>query len=52
MSQILSFIVFFSSIGLALCLWNDHEYTNKFAGILIFAYMSYLINNEYEKNGN
>jgi hypothetical protein len=49
MKEFLSFIVFISSIALGLCLWNDSEYTNKAAGILIFAYISFLISNELDK---
>jgi hypothetical protein len=49
MNNLLSFTVFFSSIALAMCLWNDSEYTGKAAGILIFAYISFIISNEFEK---
>jgi len=52
MNNLLGLIVFLSSIALAMCLWNDSSYTNKVAGVLIFSYISFLVNNEMNKNEN
>ena len=47
--MILSLAVFALTIAYSLCLWNEGNLTDRVLAMLIIAYISYLLEQEYTK---
>ena len=49
MKDFLALLIFICAIGFGVCLINGSDMTNKFGGVLLISYVTWLVVNAYEK---
>jgi hypothetical protein len=52
MKDFLALITFISAIGFGVCLINESDMAQKFGGVLLISYISYLAVNAYENTNH